>query len=94
MRECPHGYSKQAGRQGLSDTLDSAQKFNGADYRFSGGEIKINLFTNPFIADDFWTELAEREDFRLIMPFIATIFISIGFYAEAVLGLIYRIPCR
>ncbi len=49
----------------LHDTKACAQRFNNQEYRFSGADIKVNLFSNPFIADAFWTGLADRQNMPL-----------------------------
>lgn len=49
----------------LQDTIACTQKFNNSDYRFSGSDIKINLFSSPFMADAFWIDLAGRENMPL-----------------------------
>jgi hypothetical protein len=53
------------------DAIACAQRFNNSDFRFSGADIKINLFTSPFIADTFWVDFAGREDLPLnvIIPY-------------------------
>jgi len=58
----------------LHDTIACAQKFNNPDYCFSGAEIKVNLFSNPFMADDFWIDFAVREGMPLnvIIPYEVT----------------------
>lgn len=56
--------NSQVGRV-LHDTIDCAQKFNNPDYCFSGADIKINLFSSPFIADNFWIDFAGRENMPL-----------------------------
>lgn len=49
----------------LYDTIACAQEFNNPDYRFSGADIKVNLFSNPFMADAFWIDFADRGNMPL-----------------------------
>ena len=57
----------------LHDTIACAQKFNNSDYRFSEADIKVNLFTSPFMADAFWIDFADKENMPLnvIVPYDA-----------------------
>jgi len=57
----------------LHDTIACAQKFNNSGYSFSGTDIKLNLFSSPFMADNFWIDFADRESMPLnvIVPYEA-----------------------
>jgi hypothetical protein len=55
----------------LREATACAQKYNNGEYHFSGAEVKVNLFSSPFIADAFWTDFADRVKLPLnvIIPY-------------------------
>ncbi len=57
----------------LQDTIACTQIFNNADYRFSGADIRVNLFSSPFMADAFWIDFTDRVNMPLnvIIPYDA-----------------------
>lgn len=57
-------YKEQVGMV-LSKTIACVQDYNNSGYGFSGSDVKVNLFSSPFLTDAFWTGFAKSRG----MPF-------------------------